>query len=782
VVTVDGLAEAHDMASALVAAGAVQCGFCIPGILVRAHALLSQQPSLSVENVRRALDNHICRCTGYATIVEGIVAYSQGWRPEYSRCQAERYRGVELALGLEPFMDDIAVAGCLFAAVRFSDHPRARVTAINTTRAMDVAGVVRVVTADNVPGERRIGLLRNDWPVFVGIGEETRYVGDVIAAVVAETETAARAAALLVEITYEVLTPVTAPAEALGVSAFHPAAAIHSSSAIVSSTVISTGELDSAVRGATFRVSEAFTTQAVEQAFLEPESAIAMVEDDGGVRVLSQNQGVFDDRRQIARVLGVGVDKVRVDLVPTGGAFGGKEDLSIQAHTALLALLTGRPVRLRLSRADSIRLHPKRHPFELHYELFADARGVLLGLRALVVGDSGAYASVSEKVLERAATHAAGVYRVPNLEVRAVAIQTNNPPAGAMRGFGVPQVTFAMEGMMDRLAAASGLDLWEVRARNVLRPGDSWSTGQPIADCQGITDTLNAVRETYYSHPRAGLACGMKNVGLGNGVLERAIVELVVHPDSIEVITGFSEMGQGLFTALCRLASRTTDLPLSLFSVRCNTTSAVDSGMTTASRATFLAGRAIISAAETLKGHLDGGKTLRDLSGCRFVGRYDASGTTLEAGSERPNHFAFAFAAQVAILDNGGAVSDIVAAHDVGTVINPSLLRSQLEGSIHMGLGFALTEEISYRSCVPATFQLRRLGVIRARYMPRIELIYASNPAPEGPAGARGAGEIGMVPTAAAVASAVSQFEKCPRRSLPLRGSAATTYAQGHGT
>src|SRR4029079_18859480 len=248
----------------------------------------------------------------------------------------------------------------------------------------------------------------------------------------------------------------------------------------------------------------------------------------------------------------------------------------------------------------------------------------------------------------------------------------------------------------------------------------------------------------------------MKNVGLGNGIPERARVELAVHHGSVEIITGFSEMGQGLFTALCRLASESTGIPVNRFRVRCDTAYLVNSGMTTASRGTFLAGRAVAEAGNALKRELDAGAALETLAGRVFAGDYVAPATALDNNASLPNHFAFAFAAQVVILDERGVVEEVIAAHDVGTVINPMLLKSQLEGSIHMGLGYALTEELEYRDSVPRTFSLRRLGVIRARYMPRITLLYVSNPATEGPNGARGAGEIGMVPTAAAVASAVS--------------------------
>jgi xanthine dehydrogenase molybdenum-binding subunit len=471
---------------------------------------------------------------------------------------------------------------------------------------------------------------------------------------------------------------------------------------------------------------------------------------------------------------------VHVELVPSGGAFGGKEDMSIQAQTALLAWITRRPVKLALSREESIRLHPKRHPIELEYAVGCDAEGHLTAVRARLIGDSGAYASVGGKVLERAAGHACGPYRVPNVDVEALAVYTNNPPSGAMRGFGANQAHFAMEGCMDLLAAKAGLDRWEIRWRNALEPGDAFATGQVLEHSVGIKKTLLAVKRAYDEAVRAGravgIACGVKNSGIGNGAVEWGKARLAVERDgTISLYNGYTEMGQGLFTVLTQFAAEVTGLPASVFHPKVDSTYALGCGQTTGSRATLFGGKAVVSAAARLKADLDRGLWLTDLAGRVYAADVVVDDTTApgQAVARVKTHTAYGYATQVCVLDAAGRVERVIAAHDVGRAVNPSLCEGQIQGAVHMGLGYALTEELPCPGGMPSTFKLREIGVLRARDMPAVDVILVEDPEPEGPFGAKGVGEIGLVPTAAAVAGALEAFDGRRRYTLPMKDSPA---------
>jgi selenium-dependent xanthine dehydrogenase len=788
ILTLEGVSDEERLLTgrAFAAAAGVQCGFCIPGIALRAKWLLDRNPAPSRGEIARAIDVHLCRCTGYTKILDAIELLARARRGEAVPEPIEdgrlgqrlaRYQADDVALGLRPYVADLTRPGLLHGAVVLSPHARARVRRIDTSRAAALPGVVRIATAADVPGERWYGLIYDDWPGFVAEGEEVRCVGDILAAVAAEDEHTAREAAGLVEVDYELLEPVLDPMHALApdapqVNPKHPN--------LLSRSVVARGDADAALAASAHVVSGTWQTQRVEHLYLEPECALAEPLGDGRLRLYTQGQGIFDDRRQVARFLGVPEEDVFVELVPNGGAFGGKEDMSVQAQAALLARLTGRPVRLALTREQSIRLHPKRHPITMHYTVGADAGGRLTAVKARLVGDSGAYASVGGKVLERAAGHACGPYRVPNVDVESLAVYTNNPPCGAMRGFGANQAHFAIEGCMDLLAKAAGLDPWEIRWRNALEVGDTFCTGQVLEKSVGLRQTLLAVKPAYdraRAEGRAvGIACGIKNSGIGNGAAEWGKARLVVEPDgTVTLYNGYTEMGQGLLTVLVQFAVEVTGLPAGVFRPKVDSTYALDCGQTTGSRATLFGGRAVVSAARKLRADLDAGSTLADLAGRVYAADVVVDDTT-PLGADVPRiktHTSFGFATQVVILDEAGRIARVVAAHDVGRAVNPALCEGQIEGSIHMGLGYALTEELECRDGMPVTFKLRDLGVLRARDMPEIEVILVEDPEPEGPFGAKGVGEIGLVPTAPAVAGALEAFDGIRRHRLPMRDSAA---------
>ncbi len=539
--------------------------------------------------------------------------------------------------------------------------------------------------------------------------------------------------------------------------------------------------MDAALAASAHVVTGAWATQRIEHLFLEPEACLAEPLPDGRLHVYSQGQGVFDDRRQVASVLGEPEDNLFVELVPNGGAFGGKEDMTIQAQTAVLARMTGRPVRIALNRDELIRMHPKRHPLTMTYTVGCDADGRLTAAKVNILGDSGAYASVGGKVLERAAAHACGPYRMPALAIEAVAAYTNNPPCGAMRGFGVNQTSFAIEGCLDLLAAKAGLDRWEMRWRNVLRVGDVFTTGQVLEKSVGVEKTLLAVKSAYDAARAAGravgIACAIKNVGLGNGAIEIGKSRLVVQADgAIDLHTGFTEMGQGLLTILTQCAVEVTGLPAGIFRPQVNTRYELGGGQTTGSRGSLIAGRAVIDAAQKLKADLDAGLGLADLAGRVYAGEIRIDDTTAPGETKNgkiKTHTTFGWATQVVVLDDSGAVERVIAAHDVGRALNPQQCEAQIQGAVHMGLGYALTEELPCKDGMPVTFKLREIGVLRAQHMPEVEVILVEDPEPEGPFGAKGVGEIGLVPTAGAVAGALEAFDGIRRMRLPMKDSPA---------
>jgi xanthine dehydrogenase molybdenum-binding subunit len=679
-----------------------------------------------------------------------------------------RYEGLELALGEKPYVDDIAVPGLLHGAVRLADHARADVLNIDTSRAEAVDGVVRVLTAADVPGELRVGLIHHDWPVFIPEGGRTSYLGDVIAFVVARDRAIARTAATLVDVEYEVHRAITDPLGALD----DDDAVWGLNGNVLSRSAYSRGDVDAALATSVYAVSEVFQTQRVEQAFLEPESTLVVPRPDGGLHVYSGGQGVWDDRDQIASVLGISTDRVSVELVSNGGAFGGKEDMANQAQTALAAWLLRAPVRCTFSREESLFVHPKRHPIRVALTVGSDDAGRLTALRARMVGDSGPYASVGMKVLERAAGHVTGPYRIASVDVEAVAVRTNNPVCGAFRGFGANQAQFAMEGALDRLAERVGISGWEIRKRNVVAPGDVWGPGQLMDEgCDGARRCLVAIKPAYDAAVAAGdavgLGLGLKNSGLGNGFLEIARAAVRFDGDgSVEVRHCWTEMGQGVHTVAAQIAIEELGVDPARVRVVVDTTRELGAGQTTGSRGTLMGAGAVADACRA---------ALAD--GCRpgveYPGEYRVDWTSsIESGVEDPViHSAFGYAAQLVVVDRAtGGIRRVVAAHDVGRAVNPLQCVGQVEGAVHMGLGYALTEDFPCdEDGRPLVDTLRGLGIIRPKDMPPVDVLLVEEPQPRAPYGIKGVGEIGLVPTAGAVAAALHAYDGMWRAVLPMR-------------
>ncbi len=782
VTTLEGVAPAERaaFANAFAACGGLQCGFCIPGIVMRAKAQIDKKGAdLQPSDMARHLGAHLCRCTGYVKILEAIDAVAKGKEFEPALAATvggagAKYEAGELTLGDRDYIDDMRVPGMLHAALHLAAHTRADITSMDASAAATAPGVVAVFTAADIPGELMMGIIHKDWPVMIPVGGRTSYAGDVLAIVVAETRQQARDASALVQVGYDVQVPVTDPDAAIADGA--PLAVWRTKDNVLSVSEYSRGDVDSGLANAAHTVHEVFQTQRIEHAFLEPESTLAVPSTIDGVRhlqVYSGGQGVWDDRNDIARMLDVGNDRVTVTLVSNGGAFCGKEDMSNQPHASLAAWLLDRPVKCTLSREESLLIHPKRHPIRLEYWAGCDADGRLTALRVRGVGDSGAYASVGMKVLERAAGHSSGPYHVPAIDVRTVAARTNNPICGAFRGFGANQAQFAMEGVIDRLAEMVGIDGWEMRKRNVIHPGEIWGPGQIMDDgCAGAEVCLDAIKPHYDAARTAGkaigLGLGLKNSGLGNGFRElcRAVVRFR-DGGVVEVRHGWTEMGQGVHTVALQVAAQELGIDPNRIEVIVDTTRDLGFGQTTGSRGTLMAAGSVRNAcAAALAG------------GCQpdvdYEGEHLVDWTHHLGDPDHPNptiHAAFGYATQLVVIDRDtGNVERVVAIHDVGKAVNPVLCEGQIEGSVHMGLGYALTEDFpSDAAGFPTNMTLRSLGILRAKDVPVIDVHLVEVPQPKSPYGIKGVGEIGLVPTAPAVAAALRDYDGKWRTSLPMR-------------
>lgn len=780
IVTLEGVEqdERDRYAEAFAACGGLQCGFCIPGIIMRAKGQVDKKGDrLTKADMAKHLGANLCRCTGYVKVLDAIEAVALNRpvlavQPGGVGSSGMKYEARDLALGDRGYVDDIRIPGMLHAALCLTAHARADVAEIDTTAALASPGVVAVLTAVDIPAELKVGLIHKDWPVMIPIGGRTSYAGDVLAVVVAETRQQARAATELVRVGYQPLRPITDPVEAVRSSEI---AVWGTNDNVLSVSRYSRGDVESALSRSAHVVSETFETQRIEHAFLEPESTVAVPNGDGDNRTLhvySGGQGVWDDRNDIARVLGVGNDRVTVELVTNGGAFGGKEDMSNQAHTALAAWLLDRPVKCTLSREESFLVHAKRHPIRMEYTAGCDEAGRLTALRVRAIGDSGAYASVGMKVLERMAGHASGPYQVDNIDVEATAARTNNPVCGAFRGFGANQAQFAMEGVLDRLADRVGIDGWSIRKLNVIRPGQVWGPGQIMDDgCLGAEKCLDEIKPHYDAARAAGhavgLGLGLKNSGLGNGFKE--VSGAVVHfraDGVIEVRHGWTEMGQGINTVALQVAVHELGIDPEDVRVIVDTTRELGFGQTTGSRGTLMGAGAVKAACEAARA-----------DGCRigvdYHGEYRVDWTQKLGEVENPTiHSTFGYASQLVSIDkDSGAILEVVAAHDVGRAVNPVLCEGQIEGSVHMGLGYALSEDFPSdpETGFPTAKTLRSLGILRAKDVPPIRVILVESPEPNSPYGIKGVGEIGLVPTAGAVAEALRQYDGEWRQRLPMR-------------
>lgn len=781
IVSVEGLNdfEKEAFVYAFGSKGAVQCGFCIPGMVMSGKALIDRNPNPTEDEIKEAIKGNICRCTGYKKIIEGIDLAAQILRGD-RKIDEELEKGDDYGvgsnafridvrdkvLGIGEYVDDVELENMLHVSAVRTKYPRARILDIDVSEALALEGVVAIYTSEDVPNNK-VGHIQQDWDVMIPKGEVTRFVGDALCLVVAESEEILKKAKTLVKVEYEVLEPVRNIDEAKAENA----PKVHPNGNLCQSRHVKRGDAKEAIANSKYTVTETFDTPFTEHAFLEPECAIAMPYKDG-VKIFSTDQSVFDTRKEVAIMFGWDPEKVVVENKLVGGGFGGKEDVSVQHIAALCAYKLGRTVKAKFGRDESLAFHPKRHAMHGTFTLGCDENGIFTGLDCDIYFDTGAYASLCGPVLERACTHAVGPYCYQNHDIRGYGYYTNNPPAGAFRGFGVCQSEFALESIIDLLAEKVGISPWEIRYRNAIEPGKVLPNGQ-IADCStALKETLEAVKDAYEAnYPNVGLACAMKNAGVGVGLPDTGRAKLIVNDGVIEIYCGASDIGQGCATIFIQMAAETLNLPKSKFkNMGCNSEHDPDSGTTSGSRQTLISGEAIRRVSLELKKDLDAvGGDLNKLNGKDYYAEYFEPTDKLGADVPFPkSHVAYGFATHLVVLDDDGKVKKVYAAHDSGKVVNPISIQGQIEGGVLMSLGYALTEDFKLQDCVPKS-KFGTLGLMRATDIPEIEAIYVEKEELLGVAyGSKGIGEIATIPTAPAVQNAYYKRDGKLRPKLPM--------------
>lgn len=780
ILTVEGLPDREKsiFAFAFGEAGAVQCGFCIPGMVMSAKALLDKNSSPGETEIKEALKFNICRCTGYVKIVKAIELAAEFWRdPDRPLPDHERLAGVlgdpihrvdatAKTLGSGLYTDDLKLEGMLYGRALRAPSARALIKHIDITEAKKLPGVAAIMLAEDIPGSRFLGHLpsTHDWPALIAVGEETRTIGDSLALVAGETPAIASEALKLIKVDYEELPPLTSPALALA----EGAPKIHPGGNILQVEKLCRGNSDQALADSKYVVSHTFELPFTEHAFLEPECCLGKPDGDG-VMLYTGGQSIYDEQRECALVLGLPPEKVRVRSMLVGGGFGGKEDMSVQHHAALLAWKTKKPVKVRLSRQESLNVHPKRHAMSVEMTTGCDEKGRLTAMRCRIISDTGAYASLGGPVLQRACTHAAGPYNYQNVDIIGTAVYTNNPPGGAFRGFGVTQTVFATECNINELAKMVGISDWEIRYLNALRPGDIMPNGQVADESTALAETLLAVKDDYEKAPLAGIACALKNAGLGVGIKDIGRCRLEVIEGRVHIFTSAACIGQGLSTMTTQMVSTYSGLEHHLIvAAPPDTCNSPDSGTTTASRQTVFTGEAARRAALQLKEAL-ASKTLAELEGQEFYAEY--LGETDPMGSAKPNpvsHIAYGYATHLVILNpETGLLEKVVAAHDVGRAVNPQALEGQIEGGVVTSMGYGLTEDFPLKDGVPQV-KFATLGLFKAPAIPKIESRYLGKITTDLAGGAKGIGEISAIPTAPALQGAYFKRDGVFRTKLPL--------------
>lgn len=846
--TVEGLAchnacgeeQLHPLQQEFIRHCAVQCGFCTPGLMMTAAALLDENPEPDDREIKVALKDTYCRCTGYSSVLRAIHSAGNILRgedalppdepqvdePLKSVGRSELVQDVvDRVTGRAKYTDDYSFPGMVYGRTLRSSHPHAIVRRIDASQARALRGVHAVLTRTDVPGENIHGIVTLDWPVLIGEGETVRYMGDAIAIVAAETAEIAEEALQIIRVDYEPLPVVADP-----VYARTPEAPLvharREDGNLLKHIKVRHGDVQRGLDEADVVVERTYRTPIIEHAFLEPECAIGVPAghdaEHGKLTVYVGSQIPYQDRNQIARAMDLPDEQVRVRGTLIGGGFGGKEDIAGQIHVAMLADAVQRPVKLLYTRQESMLFHPKRHATIIRIRTGARRDGRLTAVEAELYGDAGAYASLSDKVMTRATTHATGPYDVPNAKIDCYAMYTNNPPAGAFRGFGVTQSAFAVEQNMDLIALELGMDPIELRRINAQRVGVVTATGQKLRESIGLPETIRLCDEDLRGDANGnfrwgwrdgdlawgwGVACAYKNTGLGGGAPDKSAAEVEARDDgTVEVRTSSADMGQGLVAVLAQCAAEELGLPYERIRVLLSDTDLTpDGGPTTASRQTFMSGNAVRHAAIGLRDALSSvlseeydqppdqlrfeeGLVHVNGSHVRFgdavrLARSQGLPTRIQheywgpetrpLGTGGDMHFAFSYATQIALVSvdlNTGVVhcEKIISATDIGRAINPMLLQGQIEGGIVMALGNALTESYIVEDGVPWSTLLARYKMPSIKHTPEIVSYLVEDPVAAGPFGAKGVGEIPSINTMPAITNAIFNAVGVRVFSLPV--------------
>jgi CO/xanthine dehydrogenase Mo-binding subunit/aerobic-type carbon monoxide dehydrogenase small subunit (CoxS/CutS family) len=811
VTTIEGLGKPdnlHPLQWAFIQTGAVQCGFCNPGMIIAAQALLAKNPSPTRQQVISGMRRNLCRCTGYIKIVEAVLlaaAVLRGEREQTDLLQPGRegnlplIGSVEKVCGLTRYAADMKMPGMLHAQVLRSPHPHAEILTLDPSAALGAAGVDSIVTHKEVPGANRTGPVVKDQPILAE--DRVRYQGEPLAALAASSVSAAKKALGHIRVDYRPLACVGKPEEAF----LSNAPAIHPQGNLLFSRRIVKGDINEGFARADAVVENTYTTPFNEHAYLEPEAGIAYIDEEGRVTVASCCQNPHYLRRELAGILGLPDERVRVIQTPTGGGFGGKLEMSVQGVLALLTQNSGRPVKYVYSREESFQSSGKRHPFVMKYRTGATRDGKLTALEVNMAANTGAYASFGSGVLTRAAIHATGPYEVPNVFIQGRLAYTNNPVCCAMRGFGAPQVNFALESQLDLLADSLKIDPLEFRLINAMGEGAVTATGQPLAGPVTIRRALEELKpfceswkvsSVHRASGESGLGIAGMWFGIGKTSVDNKseVCLKLTREGRVEVLAAAADIGQGSRTILAQIVAAELDLPLEDISVSdADTALAPDADFTCASRQTYFTGGAARQGAERLKESIidqaarllqcsaeklslkrgsvvgPGGRiSLKELAGkwlkpgasfkvmgdfsLPITGQLDA-----ETGQGVP-YPTYTFGAQLADVEvdrrNGRAkVRRVVAVQDVGKAINPKSVEGQIEGGVVMGIGLALKEEF-----IPGqTKNFRDYKIPTFADMPEITCIMIEEGDPYGPFGAKGIGESALMPIVPAVANAIQR-------------------------
>ena len=775
IITIEGLTEREKevYVYAFAECGAVQCGFCIPGMIISAKALLDTTLEPTRADVQKALLGNICRCTGYVKIEDAILLAARLFKENAPVPKSDadgkvgsrlhRVDAAEKALGTGLYADDMVLDGMIYAKAIRSKYPRARVDAIHIDEALAHPQCVTVLTAKDVPFNKT-GHIVPDWDVMIAEGDITRYVGDAIAVVAVKEKKYLQEVCNLVTVDYTELKPVLTPEEALA----EDAPLLHPNGNILSHQALNRGNADEVIAKAAHVVTRHYSTPQTDHAFMEPECAIAVKTEDG-VQLYTGGQSIYDEQHEVARMLGLEESQVKVHSMLVGGGFGGKEDMSVQHHAALVAWKTGLPTKVQLTRQESLDVHPKRHAMEMDITTACDENGKLLATKVKIVSDCGAYASLGGPVLQRAGTHSSGPYNFEHFSMDGICVYTNTVPGGAFRGFGVTQTIFGQEVNIDLLAKEVGMDPWEFRYKNVVRPGDYLPNGQLCTPDTGIAECLEAVKDAYYASDRTGLAICLKNSGVGVGLPDTGRVILEIRDGKVRIRTSAACIGQGVGTVASQIVVEATKLsPEQIVVEAPDTERTPNSGTTTASRQTVFTGEATRRAAVKLAELLET-QTLADLEGIEIYEEFLGVTDPFDSDKEHPkSHVAYGYGACVATIGDDNKVSELHVAYDVGRVVNPQSCEGQVEGGTIMGMGYGVTEDFKYNEGKVVT-KYGTLGLLRATQRPEIKCTFIEKGTPDQYAyGAKGIGEISSIPIAPAIANAYNRLDGMERRSLPL--------------